>query len=215
MMYLLYNRTASGEIPSDHFADVLHQDVWSGFEIFLGNDKRAVRRRIPGLLRMFARAIENAQLPSHEQPAAEAALLSEAEKYPEVAAIHLEGFQKVGAGCRREAALIACTRGLIAVERYRMKHKKWPAKLGDVVPEFLKAVPTDPFDGKPLRMVKVADGVIVYSVGFDGVDDGGKLNRDRPSDTDGVDFGYQLWDVAKRRRPASPVVEGEREEKTP
>ena len=214
MMYLLYKRTASGEIPTDAFAAVLHKDDWSDLDKNFGGDKRKIRRQIPQLLRMFNRAVEIARLPSHEQAAAEAALAAEMEPYPDLTA-HLAGVQKVGAACRREAAQVAAMRGLIAVERYRMKHKKWPAKLADVAPEFLKAVPTDPFDGKALKMAKVADGVVVYSVGFDGVDDGGKLNRDRPTDTEGVDFGFQLWDVAKRRRPASPVVEDVPEEKNP
>jgi hypothetical protein len=117
---------------------------------------------------------------------------------------------KVGGACRREAAQVAAMRGLIAVERYRMEHEEWPAKLADVVPEFLKKVPTDPFDGKPLKMAKVADGVIVYSVGTDGVDNGGKLNRTTPT-VPGADIGYQLWDEAKRRRPASPVAPEEKD----
>ena len=94
-------------------------------------------------------------------------------------------------------------RGAIAAERYRMKHGKWPGKLGDVVPEFLAGVPNDPFDGTPLKLAKTADGIVVYSVGYDGVDDGGKLNRKQPM-APGADIGYQLWDKEKRARPASP-----------
>ena len=94
-------------------------------------------------------------------------------------------------------------RGVIAVERYRMKHGKWPATLGEVVPEFLPILSTDPFVGTPIKMVKTADGVIVYTVGRDGKDDGGKLDRKSPI-TPGTDLGFQLWDKAKRRQPASP-----------
>jgi hypothetical protein len=41
------------------------------------------------------------------------------------------------------------------------------------VPTYLAAVPTDPFDGQPLRYKKLAKGYIVYSVGENGKDDGG------------------------------------------
>jgi hypothetical protein len=43
-----------------------------------------------------------------------------------------------------------------------------------MVPAFLEAVPTDPFDGKLLRFEKLAGGgYIVYSVGKDRQDDHG------------------------------------------
>ena len=67
---------------------------------------------------------------------------------------------------RRQIAYVATMRGLIAVERYRMRHGRWPARLADVVPEFLARVPTDPLDGKPLKMARTSDGVVVYSVGI-------------------------------------------------
>lgn len=53
-------------------------------------------------------------------------------------------------------------------------------------------VPLDAYDGKPIRYRRLADGVVVYSVGADGKDDGGKA---------GADLGYRLWDVDRRRQP--------------
>jgi hypothetical protein len=61
----------------------------------------------------------------------------------------------------------------LAVERYRLKHDRLPEKLSQLVPEFLPAVPADPYDGRPLRYVIHEDGYTVYSVGGDGMDDGG------------------------------------------
>ncbi len=64
----------------------------------------------------------------------------------------------------------------LAAERYRLKHKKLPERLGQLVPDFLDAVPIDPYDGQSLRYV-VRDGQpIVYSVGKDRKDDGGHGN---------------------------------------
>ena len=64
----------------------------------------------------------------------------------------------------------------IALERYRGKHGAYPATLASLAPEFVKAVPVDFMDGKPLRYRLTDDGhFVLYSVGLDCVDDGGKL----------------------------------------
>jgi hypothetical protein len=46
----------------------------------------------------------------------------------------------------------------------------------------------------------VEDGVVVYSVGPDGRDDGGRFDRANPERA-GTDLGVGLWDVKDRRRP--------------
>jgi len=62
----------------------------------------------------------------------------------------------------------------IALKRFQLKHGQWPENLAEVVPEFLHAVPIDPYDGKPLRYRRNGDGTYsLYCVGEDGVDDGG------------------------------------------
>ena len=64
----------------------------------------------------------------------------------------------------------------IALERYRGKHGVYPATLASLAPEFVKTVPVDFMDGKPLRYRLTDDGhFVLYSVGLDCVDDGGKL----------------------------------------
>jgi hypothetical protein len=62
---------------------------------------------------------------------------------------------------RRRAAITA-----LAVERYRIQHDgKLPQQLSDITPELLAEIPSDPFDGKPLRFKKLPVGFVVYSVG--------------------------------------------------
>jgi hypothetical protein len=46
------------------------------------------------------------------------------------------------------------------------------------------------------------DGVVIYSVGADGKDNGGKLDKNPTKD--GTDRGFRLWDVPKRRQPPKP-----------
>jgi hypothetical protein len=61
----------------------------------------------------------------------------------------------------------------IAIERYRRQHDSFPEHLGKLVPEFMKTVPLDPFNGQPLKYVPGETGYILYNVGEDGIDNGG------------------------------------------
>jgi hypothetical protein len=71
---------------------------------------------------------------------------------------------------RRRAALVA-----IAVERYRLTHqRRLPEKLEALVPDYPLQVPTDPYDGQPFRFHSLPAGFVVYSIGEDRRDDGGK-----------------------------------------
>lgn len=62
---------------------------------------------------------------------------------------------------------------VIALRRYRLAAGELPDTLDALVPKYLPAVPIDTFDGRPMRYTRTDDGAIVYSVGRDGVDDGG------------------------------------------
>jgi hypothetical protein len=70
-------------------------------------------------------------------------------------------------------ATVTLARTAIACERYRLANGDLPAKLDDLVPEYLDVAPLDPCDGQPLRYVSDAGGVRLYSIGADLVDDGG------------------------------------------
>ncbi len=72
------------------------------------------------------------------------------------------------------AAQLEMARVLPAVERYRLAHACLPETLEQLVPDYLAAVPTDPFDGMPLRYKRYDRGFLVYSVDEDGKDDGGR-----------------------------------------
>jgi hypothetical protein len=73
----------------------------------------------------------------------------------------------------RGIALRDLVRMAIAAQRYRLQTGAWPAQAADLVPQYLSAVPVDPFDGQPLRFVVNADELLLYSIGKDGRDDGG------------------------------------------
>jgi hypothetical protein len=59
---------------------------------------------------------------------------------------------------------------VIACRIYEARHGSLPEKLDALVPELLRSVPCDPFDGKPFRYVR--EQAVVYSVGYDLKDSG-------------------------------------------
>jgi hypothetical protein len=73
----------------------------------------------------------------------------------------------------------------------------------ELVPDFLKKIPADPYDGNPLRLKKQGDDLIAYSVGPDRVDNEGTLAVDG-QDPQGKDIGFRLWDAEKRRQLPLP-----------
>jgi hypothetical protein len=77
-----------------------------------------------------------------------------------------------------DATRLRVARVALSVERYRLETGEPPARLDDLVPAFLDEIPQDPFDGRPLRYVRRPRGYVVYSIGKDRTDDGGK---ERPS----------------------------------
>ena len=55
---------------------------------------------------------------------------------------------------------------------------RFPGKLADLAPKYVKTVPTDRFSGKALVYKREGKGCIVYSVGMNLKDDGGVDNRE-------------------------------------
>ena len=107
--------------------------------------------------------------------------------------------QMFGARSWQNQALLRCAIVALAAERYRIAHGHWPESLTLLVPEFLAKVPLDPYDANPLRYRRLADGVVIYSIGKNEKDDGGKFDRQNLRES--PDIGFQLWDVNRRRQP--------------
>jgi RNA polymerase sigma factor (sigma-70 family) len=78
---------------------------------------------------------------------------------------------------RQEAGCLANLRlavTAVALEQFRASHNQYPAALSELSPNYLGASPKDPFDGQPLRYRKQAAGYVLYSIGPNLKDDGGR-----------------------------------------
>ncbi len=95
----------------------------------------------------------------------------------------------------------------LAAERYRIDQGRWPESLEELVPTYISEVPHDPFVRSPLKLLKLPDGLFIYSVGYDCKDDGGKINP-KMRTRDGADTGFRLWDVKRRRQAAGTGASG-------
>jgi hypothetical protein len=154
-------------------------------------------------LRYMTEAIEVAKAPGPAQAARLKELLApvERDRKAALAAVLLPAAERVLATESRKLAQLRSTIVALALERYRRAEGRWPTSLDALTPRYLREVPTDPYDGKPLRYRRLDDGVVVYSVGPDQADNGGEIDRQHPT-AEGTDLGFQLWDVTRRRQPA-------------
>jgi len=68
---------------------------------------------------------------------------------------------------------LRCVITALALERFHLRHGRWPETLNALVPKFLPTAPLDPVDEQPLRYRVEPGGYVVYSLGLNGQDDGG------------------------------------------
>jgi hypothetical protein len=205
-MYDAFGRVCTGEVSVDQLTESqppppgLTRDLllwlWIGP---LARYNRAV------FLELMTRAVEIAKKPPSEQAEPFERLVNELQDVTDysphrrLAVIMVPGVHRVVEAHNRVQAHLRCAQVATAVERYRLKHGQWPDSLEQLVPNFIAKVPDDPYVPGPLRFRKLNDGVVIYSVGADGEDNHGTLDRKHPRP--GTDIGFRLWDLDKRRQP--------------
>jgi hypothetical protein len=69
-----------------------------------------------------------------------------------------------------DLARVAC-----ALERYRLANGNYPENLDVLSPKYISKLPHDVINGGPLKYRRTEDSFTLYSVGWNGTDDGGKV----------------------------------------
>lgn len=181
-------------------------------EVFAESDRLSgweqFKLRLPGeldkqhalLLGRLTHLVEATKLPDAEQ----AATLDQSElqwdHLPYLTRSMLSGHKTLIGRFRRFQAEVRCGLLMLAAERYRLKCGRWPAALEELAATGLPAPwLIDPFTGNFLCFRRLPDGVVIYSVGPDGSDNGGNLSWDFKAPV-GTDVGFRFWDIDKRRR---------------
>ena len=91
------------------------------------------------------------------------------------------------------------TKLAFALVEYRADHGRYPAKLADLVPKYVKRVPKDIFNNDgDLHYSRKDGGCLLYSVGSNGKDDGGKSYDDRKNNEDWDDLTVRMSAPASR-----------------
>ncbi len=142
-------------------------------------------------LRHVGELVAASEKPLPERLAALKGMDGEIEDIPPVRRITrilLSAIGRMAESDAREAAMLRCARTALAVDRYRQERGKLPETLQDLVPEHMESILEDPFDGKPLRYRKLPKGYVVYSVGPDLSDEGGKEREEREEEGYDVTF---------------------------
>jgi hypothetical protein len=111
-------------------------------------------------------------------------------------------FTRLVQSALRYRAQLRCAAAACAAERFRLECGRFPSGFAELVPAYLPAVPSDPFTGKPLIWKTLANGIVIYSVDRDGVDNGGEVLQ--KFDNPPKDSGTRLWHPAQRRQAPIP-----------
>jgi hypothetical protein len=91
-----------------------------------------------------------------------------------ISLISIPNFSRAAQTAIRAETERQLTATALAITRFQMRYGKFPSSLQELVPEFLTAEPWDPMRGKALAYRRKSDGsFVLYSVGEDGVDNGG------------------------------------------
>ncbi len=98
----------------------------------------------------------------------------------------IDAFFECRKTCRVEDAKDCLTLLVVALATYKAEKGNYPDKLEDLSPALLSAVPEDPFPHRPFRYSRMIDGYLLYSVGPNMRDDGGKTVREIGKDDIGV-----------------------------
>lgn len=125
-------------------------------------------------------------------------------KYAVISRMMLPGLERATVLWVRGVAANRAMRAALACERHRLARGEWPGDLEALVPEYLETVPLDPFDGQAIRYKQIPEGVCVWSVGEDMVDNGGDVMRlEIPTaKRRATDFGWVLLNPDLRGLPA-------------
>jgi hypothetical protein len=118
--------------------------------------------------------------PARAQAAA-AAVKSQGRTYSPYQVQALMVFPAIGKAVQKFAfaqSSIDLARVACALERYRLAQGGHPETLHALVPQFIAKLPHDIISGQPLKYRRDADGsFVLYSVGWNETDDGGKVVR--------------------------------------
>jgi hypothetical protein len=92
----------------------------------------------------------------------------------------------------RMRAHLRCVRVAVAVERYRLKYKKLPERLEDLLPKFMRRMARDPLTNKLIKY-KLYEGVGYWVYTVKDMPEEGVGEEDKEEDVEDVTFEVMRW----------------------
>ena len=86
-----------------------------------------------------------------------------------------------------------------AMAAYHADHGEYPANLAELAPKYVREIAKDVFTDRELHYKLDGDAYTIYSVGVNGVDDGGKGYIDRTNIEDWDDLSIRVPDSSKEK----------------
>jgi hypothetical protein len=124
------------------------------------------------------------------------------EKAPALAQVLTPGILRI-AGWERRTRM-NCLQIALAAERYRLKQRRWPERMDDLVADgFLKAPPVDFILNQPIQFRSAPDGIVIFSPGV-GRYEGDALDDVAPAFRSYTPPEFRLWSPEHRRRDPPP-----------
>lgn len=140
-------------------------------------------------------------LPSGAAPCLPSAELERVIHSALLARMTLPAYVQTDIAMQNEAVKRAAVSLMLACQLHHRSRGDWPTKVEDLVPESLAEPPADPL-GKShelLRLKREGDDLVIYSVGPNGIDDGGNIGSTGSSSTsEHLDQGYRLKRPVRR-----------------
>ena len=166
---------------------------WSGDDagVSLSDDDLA------WFIRRMNQALDLAGRPFGPNRAAWKALSDEVARGPEMARRVLPNLDKLRVSFDRSTADVRAAAIALAAERYRRVNGDWPADLQQLVPNYMKALPVDPFSGGAFHYSRQPLGITVYSLGVTPLDHKGAFNTIGFKENE--NYGFRLLGPAVRR----------------
>ncbi len=165
----------AGQTP---FADTMQEERWFGQAAMQEQLRHPPLQQYPEFLksiplsnytRYMDRSVTNARQPYAVHPAAPIP------PRDSLCILFLPVFNNVYLRVTDSETQNALLSAALALRAYRLEHGIYPATLDSLIPAYLSVVPSDPFAlSGPLHLRRTKLNYVLYSVGPDGKDDGGR-----------------------------------------
>lgn len=148
---------------------------WIDFERL--NYMRSYLDKIDSGVNLQAHSFDPQSATEADQASAELASIGVVEKafrHKVILTIALPAFGKLAQRTAIAQAYVNMAQVACALERYRLARRQYPNDLATLRPQFIGKLPVDPVKGGPLKYRQAGDSFLLYSIGWNAMDDGGK-----------------------------------------